>query len=51
LKVCGSCNREVTGDYVEFKCPECGKTRIIRCAHCRKSAKVYNCTECGFTGP
>ncbi|MDD5148252.1 MAG: zinc finger domain-containing protein [Candidatus ainarchaeum sp.] len=51
MKTCSTCNREVVSDYVEFKCPQCGKERIIRCLHCRKTAKTYKCPECGFIGP
>ena len=51
MKVCGTCNKEVTTDYVEFKCPKCGKSRIVRCEACRNNAKPYACKECGFMGP
>ena len=51
MKVCGACNREVTDDFVEFKCPSCGKSRIVRCEKCRQQAKPYKCEECGFEGP
>ena len=51
MKVCGRCNKEVTNDYLEFKCPKCEKSRIVRCAACRKNAKTYACKECGFVGP
>ncbi|MBN2127457.1 MAG: RNA-binding protein [Candidatus Diapherotrites archaeon] len=51
MKVCGSCNKEVSDDFVEFKCPSCGKSNIIRCLHCRATSKEYKCEECGFTGP
>ncbi len=51
VKVCSSCNREVTGEAAEFKCPECGNAKIVRCAHCRKTVKTYKCQECGFVGP
>jgi len=51
MKVCGTCNKEVTNDYVEFLCPKCGKHKIIRCQHCRDTAKTYACPECGFIGP
>ena len=48
-KVCVSCGR-LTSEYTEFKCPKCGKTTIIRCAHCREISNVYKCSECGFEG-
>jgi len=51
LKVCSSCNKEVTDDFVEFKCPKCGKSRVVRCEHCRQTGKAYKCKECGFEGP
>ena len=51
LKVCQSCNKEVNVDYLEFKCPNCLKSRIVRCKHCRETAKTYKCAECGFEGP
>ncbi|HLD58802.1 MAG TPA: zinc finger domain-containing protein [archaeon] len=51
MKVCSTCNRELTTGFVEFKCPNCGKERILRCPHCRKAVKTYKCGECGFEGP
>ncbi len=51
MKICSSCKREVTDDYVEFKCPSCGKTTIVRCKKCRENVLPYTCEECGFTGP
>ncbi len=48
---CTSCKREVTDNYVRFKCPKCGKAEIIRCLECRDSAVTYVCPECGFEGP
>ena len=51
MKVCGTCNKEVTQDFVEFKCPKCSKSRIVRCLACRNNAKNYECKECGFIGP
>jgi len=51
MKVCNTCNKEVTAGYVEFRCPRCGKSAIIRCTHCRNTAKAYKCAECGFMGP
>ncbi|MFH1586583.1 MAG: zinc finger domain-containing protein [Candidatus Diapherotrites archaeon] len=50
MKICTTCNKEVTGDYVEFKCPKCDKEIIIRCGHCRSTSKTYQCS-CGFEGP
>ena len=35
----------------EARCPKCGKSKIVRCQQCRKTAKPYKCEECGFEGP
>ena len=48
---CTSCGKEVTDDYVEFKCPECGEEKIRRCNRCRSKSSKYRCSECGFQGP
>jgi hypothetical protein len=48
---CSSCQKEVTDDYVRFKCPNCGKEEIIRCMKCRKIVAKYKCKSCGFEGP
>jgi len=50
MKKCISCNKEVGNNYVEFKCPGCKKTKMIRCENCRATSKSYKC-ECGFEGP
>lgn len=47
---CVSCKKEVTDDYVRFKCPNC-KREMIRCLDCKKKAIPYKCPECGFMGP
>ncbi|MEA3430668.1 MAG: zinc finger domain-containing protein [Nanoarchaeota archaeon] len=50
---CSSCKKKIanlTGS-VNFKCPKCGKTTIIRCKHCRQIVAKYRCPECGFEGP
>jgi predicted RNA-binding Zn-ribbon protein involved in translation (DUF1610 family) len=47
---CVSCNKEVTNDYVRFKCPGC-KRELVRCNHCREIAATYKCPHCGFEGP
>ena len=47
---CTSCNKEVTDNYIRFKCPSCGH-EIIRCQECRERASRYVCPECGFEGP
>jgi len=46
---CVSCKKEVTNDFVKFKCPACGKD-MIRCFDCRKTSTHYKCS-CGFEGP
>ncbi|MCX6801399.1 MAG: zinc finger domain-containing protein [Candidatus Diapherotrites archaeon] len=51
MKKCGTCNTTITRDYINFKCPSCGKGQIVRCEHCKETAKTYTCTECGFMGP
>ncbi|MEW6294735.1 MAG: zinc finger domain-containing protein [Candidatus Diapherotrites archaeon] len=51
MRYCSSCGREVTKDFTEFKCPKCGKSRIIRCAHCKVTSTPYKCIECNFEGP
>ena len=51
MKTCTTCNKVVSSDHIEFKCPSCGKSTIIRCRHCSDSAKEYTCAECEFVGP
>ncbi|MFA5931199.1 MAG: zinc finger domain-containing protein [archaeon] len=51
MKTCTSCNKTVTNNHVEFKCPNCGKSTIVRCEHCKQVSKEYTCKECGFVGP
>lgn len=52
-KVCSSCKKRITNTLgtTEFKCPNCGKTDIIRCKHCREIVAKYTCPNCEFTGP
>jgi hypothetical protein len=52
-KVCTSCKVRITNDSGStiFNCPECGKSEIVRCGHCRKVGAKYTCPECGFSGP
>jgi len=51
--VCGSCKKILTNlaGNAQFKCPNCGQTEIVRCAHCRKIAAKYKCSSCNFEGP
>ena len=51
MKKCTTCNKVVTNEKTEFKCPDCGKETIIRCDSCKKSSKIYTCPGCGFVGP
>ncbi|PIN81844.1 RNA-binding protein [Candidatus Woesearchaeota archaeon CG10_big_fil_rev_8_21_14_0_10_30_7] len=52
-QLCNSCKEKITNDVgtVSFQCPQCGKTSITRCSHCRKTAVKYTCHECEFRGP
>lgn len=50
--ICSSCKREISNDGgVIFTCPNCGKSKIVRCMHCRELAAKYVCENCGFEGP
>ncbi|MDD3245067.1 MAG: zinc finger domain-containing protein [Candidatus ainarchaeum sp.] len=51
MEKCSSCNKEVVSNYTTFKCPSCGKTKVIRCERCKTTVKTYRCKECGFIGP
>lgn len=51
MEVCTSCNVEVVSDYTTFKCPKCGKGKIVRCDRCKATIKKYRCPECKFIGP
>ncbi|MFH1510736.1 MAG: zinc finger domain-containing protein [Candidatus Woesearchaeota archaeon] len=50
---CSSCKKSITNSRgsVVFKCPQCKKTDIVRCKHCRQTVVKYACPECGFVGP
>ena len=50
---CTSCNLKIANlpGSAKFKCPKCGQTEIIRCAHCRKIVAKYICPACSFSGP
>ena len=49
-KFCVSCGK-LNNKYTEFKCPNCKKTVIIRCDHCKEIFNSYKCEECHFEGP
>jgi len=49
---CNSCNVELNEPgWMKFKCPDCGKSDIYRCRHCRSLGARYECSSCEFTGP
>ena len=50
MKTCTTCNKVVTSNHIEFKCPSCGKTNIVRCASCKEDSKEYKCKECVLVG-
>lgn len=52
-QVCNSCKKKIVNNVgsVSFPCPQCNKTVIVRCSHCRKTAVKYTCYECNFRGP
>jgi len=51
--VCVSCKRNIANmkGTARLSCPQCLKSVIIRCAHCRAAAIKYKCPQCGFVGP
>ncbi|WP_331233584.1 HVO_2753 family zinc finger protein [Natronorarus salvus] len=50
-RTCVSCGINVSGtNAATFDCPECGH-EIHRCPKCRKQSNLYQCPDCGFTGP
>jgi len=50
---CNSASISIANDSgsVQFPCPKCGKTTIVRSTLARKNAMKYKCSECGFEGP
>jgi len=50
---CSSCNSDISvvPNSIIFKCPNCGKTTIVRCGKCRRMVVKYKCESCGFEGP
>jgi hypothetical protein len=38
-------------NFVQFDCPDCGKSRIVRCKTCKDLSNKYVCSECQFEGP
>lgn len=51
VKKCSTCGKEAISKYSEFNCPNCGETKIVRCASCRTLATRYTCGKCSFSGP
>ncbi len=51
--ICTSCKIKITNlvGSTTFKCPDCGKIKIVRCAHCREVGTKYKCSSCNFEGP
>ncbi len=50
--ICNSCKKEISNEGgVTFTCPNCGKTEIVRCMHCKELAAKYVCSSCLFEGP
>jgi predicted RNA-binding Zn-ribbon protein involved in translation (DUF1610 family) len=50
--VCSSCKKNAAArGTTRFKCPNCGKSEIIRCIHCREIVAKYKCPVCSFEGP
>ncbi|MFH0978774.1 MAG: zinc finger domain-containing protein [Candidatus Woesearchaeota archaeon] len=51
--VCTSCSRDITNlaGTAKFQCPQCMKSTIVRCKHCREIVVKYKCPLCGFVGP
>lgn len=52
-EICISCKKNIAGVDMSavFKCPQCGKAKIVRCGDCRKNSVKYVCPSCGFEGP
>ena len=52
-KICSTCRSHVMSkdNFVQFDCPDCGKTQIVRCKTCKDLSNKYKCTECEFIGP
>ncbi|NOX71583.1 MAG: DUF1610 domain-containing protein [Candidatus Micrarchaeota archaeon] len=50
---CVSCgiDVEVQDNWVQFSCPSCGETQIVRCEKCKQMGNPYRCEKCGFVGP
>jgi predicted RNA-binding Zn-ribbon protein involved in translation (DUF1610 family) len=51
MRQCVSCGINIAGsNAARFDCPEC-ESLIFRCPTCRKQSNLYECHDCGFTGP
>ncbi|MDP2667025.1 MAG: RNA-binding protein [Candidatus Diapherotrites archaeon] len=51
MKICSSCNTQVMGNYIEFRCPVHEKEKIVRCQRCRETVRSFACKEGEFVGP
>ena len=53
MKTDKAANVSVANDdgSVQFPCPKCGETNIVRSMHSRQIVVQYTCDECGFVGP
>ncbi len=50
---CSSCGRRIEAEesWVQFPCPNCGKSKITRCEKCKRVENSYRCESCKFEGP
>jgi predicted RNA-binding Zn-ribbon protein involved in translation (DUF1610 family) len=50
---CSTCKADISvvENSTIFNCPNCGKTKIVRCGKCRILVVPYECPECHFIGP
>lgn len=51
--ICSTCGNHVMSknNFVQFECPDCGKSNIVRCKTCKDLGNKYQCKECEFVGP
>lgn len=52
-KMCSTCGVNVMSqeNFVEFDCPDCGGSKIVRCKMCKDLSNKYKCSACEFVGP